>query len=208
MSSFKLYRYINPEHHPISTEAHPGHIIFPQQLNTNLPKKVDLRRGERRRSTYYDRVVDNRYIEPIVKIDYAFHRDEFGLVHQKLQTISWMLENEKWSSSVQTDRIPVVSEAEKLLEIKRRRLNIVTELKSLGKKYSTPEFDLSGKTLEIFEEFQLLINSYVDAGSTKLRNAFLTNKAEWLDEVNPVTGNKPRDIFVAYFSIGVQKQNH
>lgn len=202
---YKIYRYVGLSMGSHCPSTHPGHIIFPDQLNTNLPKKSDIIYGERRRSVYYDRVEDKQYIEPIIKIDYAFKRDEMGLVYKKLRTISWMLESDKWSTEVQTDVIPVISEASKLLEIKRRRYNVVTELKGLAKKYSTEQFNLEGKTLEIFEEFQLYVNSYIDAGSAKLRNAIAQYDADWLDAVNPETGNKPRDIFLKYFSIGLSK---
>lgn len=200
---FKIYRYINLEHLPISRAEHPGHIIFPEQLNRNLPRRADIIFGERRRSVYYASVEDGEYIEPIIKIDYAFRRDEIGLLYEKLRTISWMLESDKWSHEVQTDVIPVLSDAEKLLEIKRRRYNVVTELKGLAKRFSTKEFNLEGKTLEIFEKYQLLVNSYVDAGSALLRDAISSYDADWLDKVNPTTGNTPREVFYKYFSIGV-----
>lgn len=200
---YKIYRYIAPENQPVSQSIHPGHIIFPDQLTRHLPKVQNIVLGERRRSVYYDRYSDGEYVEPIVKIDYAYKRQETGLVYLKIRTISWMLENDRWSREVQSDRIPVINEAQKLLEIKRRRSNVISELKGLAKKYSTEQFNLEGKTLEIFEEFQLYVNSYVDAGSSKLKNAIATYDADWLDVANPETGNKPRDIFLTYFSIGL-----
>lgn len=201
--NYKIYNYVNPENQPLSLSLHPGHIIFPDQLNKNLPKKSEIILGERRRSVYYDRVEDGKYIEPIIKIAYAFKRDESGLVYEKVRTIAWILESGKWSNELQTDIIPIISDAEKLTEIKRRRYNVVTELKGLAKKYSTPEFNLEGKTLEIFENYQLFVNSYIDAGSAKLRDAIAEDNADWLDVTNPATNNTPREIFNQYFSIGL-----
>lgn len=198
--NYKIYRYVLPEHLPFSLSAHPGYIIFPQQLTKNLPRKQDLVLGERRRSVYCARYVDGEYIEPIVKIDYAFKRDDDGLAYQKLRTISWMLEGDKWSREVQTDVIPL-SPSQQLIEIKRRRYNLVTELKGLAKL-----FGLENRTLEIFEKYQLEVNSYIDAGSSKLRDACAQDNADWLDEINAVTGNKPRDVFIMYFSIGLSEQ--
>lgn len=201
--NYKIYNYVNPENQPLSRSLHPGHIIFPEALNRNLPKKSEIILGERRRSVYCDRVENGEYIEPIIKIAYAFKRDEMGLVYEKVRTIAWMLESDKWSRDVQSDIIPIISDAEKLTEIKRRRYNVVTELKGLAKQYSTPEFNLEGKTLEIFENYQLEVNSYIDAGSAKLRDAIASDNAGWLDIKNPATNNTPREVFYKYFSIGV-----
>lgn len=194
---FKIYRYVAPEHHPRSLCTHPGSIIFPEQLTRELPKKQDLVLGERRRSIYCDRFVEGEYLEPIVKIDYAFKRDESGLAYEKLRTISWMLESDNWSTEVQTDIIPL-SEQQQLIEIKRRRYNIVTELRGLAKK-----FGLEDKALQIFEKYQLELGSYIDGGSTLLRDAIGNDSAPWLDIINPLTGNPPRQVFQQYFSIGV-----
>ena len=200
---FKIYRYREPFELPQSLDIHPGSIIFPEQLNKNLPKEPTIYLGERRQTIYYDRYEDEQYKDPIIKIAYAFKRDDAGLVYEKIRTIVWCLESGKWSSQTQQDSIPVVSEALKLQEIKRRRSNIIDELKGLAKKFSTAEIPLEAKILAVFEENQLLINSYIDAGSAKFRNAIASSSESWLDAVVPATGNKSRDIIVSYLSIGL-----
>ena len=165
---YKIYRYREPWQLPTNLDLHPGSIIFPEQLNKNLPKEPNIYLGERRQTIYYDRYEDGQYQDPIIKIAYAFKRDDTGLVFEKIKTIVWCLESGKWSSQTQQDSIPVVSESVKLQEIKRRRSNIIDELKGLAKKFSTAEIPLEAKILEVFEENQLLINSYIDAGSAQV----------------------------------------
>lgn len=204
MSNFyKIYRYIDPEDQPQNLSKHPGSIIFPDQLNRNLPKRTDIILGERRRTTYFDRYENDQFIEPIIEINYHFERDQQGLVFEKMRSIAWMLESEAWSEETQVDYIPVVGAAEKLAEIKRRRYNIISELKGLAKKFSTAENQLERRILEIFEENQLLINTYIDAGSSKFRNAIQNSDQAWLDVVIPATGNKSRDVLTQYLSIGL-----
>ena len=203
MSTYKIYRYREPWQLPSSLDVHPGDIIFPEQLNKNLPKQPIIYLGERRKSIYYDRYENKEYFDPIIKIAYAFKRDEQGLVYEKIKTIAWCLENNKWSTQIQQDSIPVISEAEKLQEIKRRRENIINELKGLAKNFSTAELPLEAKILQVFEENQILINSYIDAGSPKFRNALAESTESWLDVVIPATGNKSRDVLVQYLSIGL-----
>ena len=193
---YKIYRYVAPENQPATPSYHPGSIIFPDQLTQHLPKVQNIILGERRRSVYYDRFTDGEYTEPIVKIDYAFKRHKNGLAYSKIRTVSWMLESDRYSSDVQTDFIPI-NESQSLAEIKRRRYNITIELKGLAKK-----FGLEDRTLEIFEKYQLLVNSYIDAGSSRLRNAIGSDSANWLDERNSTTNNTPREVFQKYFSIG------
>ena len=203
MTFYKIYRYLEPWELRSNLSQHPGYIIFPDSLNRNLPKKPTIHLGERRKSVYYDRFENGEYIDPIIKVEYSFKREDQGLVYEKLRTICWQLENDKWSSDVQTDVIPVVSEGEKLREIKRRRANIIDELKGLAKKFTTSDIPLEAKILEIFEENQLLINSYIDAGSAKFRDAIGSSKEDWLDTIIPATGNKSRDVLVQYLSIGL-----
>lgn len=202
-TDYKIYRYLEPWQLPSSLDVHPGHIIFPDQLNKNLPKEPTIYLGERRKSTYYDRFENGEYVDPIIKIAYAFKRDDKGFVYEKVKTIVWCLKDDNWSSQTQIDFIPVVSESEKIIEIKRRRTNIINELKGLAKKFDTVELPLESRILTVMEENQLLVNSYIDAGSAKFRDAIAQSNADWLDEVVVATGNKPRDIFLTYLSIGL-----
>lgn len=200
---YKIYRYRQPWQLPPSLDIHPGDIIFPEQLNRDLPKQTIIELGERRQSIYYDRYRDGEYLDPIIKVDYVFNRDERGFVFEKVRTISWCLEDGTWSQQTQKDFIPVVSQAEQITELKRRRENIINELKGLAKKYSTTQLPLEAKILEVFEANQVLINSYIDAGSPKFRDAISISTEPWLDEVVVATGNTSRDILLSYLSIGL-----
>lgn len=200
---YKIYRYVAPENLPASLTLSPKNIIFPQQLDRNLPKKPPkIVYGERVQSVYCDRYEGGEFHEPIIKVDYQFFRDESGFVQQKQRTISWMLESGEWSSNTKADLIPIAGELAQLAEIKRRRSNIVDELKSLAKKYSTEQIPLTDKIREVFEANQVLINSYIDAGSPQFRDAIASSKESWLDVVVPATGNSSREVLLDYLLIG------
>lgn len=202
LSAYKIYRYVNEVK---DLYLSPSGIIFPTQLNKELPKYQDIIQGERRRTIFYDRYdrETKSYLEPIIKLDYAYKRDKQGLVTEKIRTISWMLENGKWSKKTQTDVIPYVKEEDRLNEIERRRANIIRELKGLAKKFSTPKLNLEERIPEIFEKYQLEKGMYVDAGSSRFRDAIAKDKEKWLDKTIKVTGNSSREVLYSYLSIGV-----
>lgn len=197
--NYKIYRYIPLEQIPYSLSVHPGSIIFPDGLNRNLPKKTFIALGERVKTIYFDRYIDDRFTEPIIKIDYTFNRDDRGLLIDKQRIISWRLEDETWSHWTQTDVIPVTSNAEKLAEIKRRRTNIVSEVAGLSK-----DIGLLSAIGDLYSRYALQINKYIESGLPDLRNAIGSNTdLSWLDNQTSNPNVTVRQFLMNYFSIGI-----
>lgn len=201
-TDYKIYRYVEPWQLPPSLDIHPGHIVFPETLSRNLPKKQFIALGERVKTIFFDRFEDNVFVEPIIKIDYRFNRDEYGLLKNKEQTISWRLEDETWSEQRQHDVIPVTSNEKKLQEIKRRRKNIVDEVAGLSK-----DIGLKSALTDLYARYFKEINLYVDSGLPDFAEALSQNEdLDWLD--NPTTNSKVtvRQFLIRYFSIGLEKK--
>ena len=197
---YKIYRYIEPQNHPLSLDVHPGSIIFPDQLNRHLPKKAFIALGERVKTIYFDRLShDGVFEEPVIKIEYKFNRDDSGLLIDKQRTISWRTEDDTWSEETQTDVIPVTSNAEKLTEIKRRRANIVTEVSGLSK-----DIGLSSALGDLYSRYTLEIEQYTQSGLPSLKDAIANNTdLTWLDQPTSNPNISVRQFLMNYFSIGV-----
>lgn len=199
MVNYKIYRYIEPWQLPGNLSVHPGHIVFPDSLTKHLPKKIFIALGERVKTIYFDRLEDQKFIEPIIKIEYKFNRDERGLLIDKQRTISWRLENEIWSGETKTDTIPVTSNAEKLTEIKRRRANVVTEVSGLSK-----DIGLSSALGDLYSRYVIEIEQYTQSGLPNLRDAIANNTdLSWLDQPTSNPNVSVRQFLINYFSIGV-----
>lgn len=195
---YKIYAFVPLEDMPTSLSTPPFAVDFKTGLVTNLLKETVIFRGERINSSYYAKY--NQALQElenlILKVDYTFDRDEEGLLVRKTKLISWMLEDGTWGDSTKKEVSYMIDEREKLREIKIRRSNLVDELKGLGR-----QVGLSEKLIPFFEEYQVLINQYVDSGSHNLRDAIAASQEAWLDEIIVQTGNKPRDVLIDYFSI-------
>ena len=203
MVEYKIYRYIEPWQLPQSLDIHPGHIIFPESLNKNLPKKQFIALGERVKTIFFARFEENVFVEPIVKIDYRFNRDESGLLNNKVRTIQWRLSDDTWSERKQTDVIPVTSNENKLREIKRRRRNIVSEVAGLSK-----DIGLESALTDLYSRYAIEINQYLESGLPSLRDAIASNTdLSWLDRETSNPNVTVRQFLVKYFSIGVHADN-
>ena len=199
MAEYKIYRYLEPWQVPHSLSIHPGSIIFPDSLNKHLPKKTFIALGERVKTIYFDRFTGGVFIEPVIKIEYKFNRDERGLLIDKQRTISWRTEDDVWSEETQTDVIPITSNAEKLTEIKRRRANIVTEVSGLSK-----DIGLSSALSDLYSRYVLEIEQYVQSGLPSLSNAIANNTdLPWLDQPTSNPNVSVRQFLMNYFSIGL-----
>ena len=202
MGQYKIYRYLEPWQVNSDLSVYPSSIIFPDSLNRHLPKKTFVALGERVKTIYFDRFVDNKFIEPIIKIDYSFNRDQRGLLIDKQRIISWRLEDDTWSDQTQTDIIPVTSNAEKLTEIKRRRGNIVTEVAGLSK-----DIGLNEALTDLYDRYAIEINQYGESGLPNLRDAIANNTdLTWLDRSTSNPNVNVRQFLISYFSIGVYVQ--
>ena len=192
---YKIYRYVNK---PVDSYAHPGSIIFPENLNKHLPKKQFIALGERRKTIYFDRVEEGIYQEPIIKVDYKFNRDELGYLFSKEREISWRLEDDTWSDEVQLDLIPVASSQERLDEIKRRRSNIILEAAGLSK-----DIGLETAMSELYDKYLTEIELYKNSGSPSFARALEEDRElSWLDEPTPANPKETvREFLMRYFLI-------
>lgn len=199
-TDFKIYRYINPEFaaHP---DDFPGHIIFPDSLNKSLPKQNTILDGERINSTWYDSWDNtNGFQDEIVKIDYVFFRDTDGFLEHKVKTVSWQLENDTWSPITQTDTIPVTSNTDRLEEIRKRRANVVVEVKGLAQ-----DIGLAQGIKDIYNTYMNEVSLYIEAGEPDLKDAILADTTHtWLDNLTPYPPIIPiRTFLVAKFSVAL-----
>ena len=201
MNSYKIYRYLEPWQLPPSLDIHPGHIVFPDSLNRNLPKKQFIALGERRKTIFFDRFEDDKFIDPVIKVDYRFNRDEAGLLKSKERSISWQLEDNTWSKKAQEDIIPVISNEKKLQEIKRRRRNIVDEVAGLS-----VDIGLESALTDLYARYYREISLYVDSGLLDFKEA-LNNNTDlyWLDRPTPSNSKiTVRQFLTNYFSVGTK----
>lgn len=175
---YKIYDYVN--HKEGDETEWPGAIIFPEQLNIHLPKKSLIQFGERINSTYYR---DQSYTDPVIKVDYVFHRDIDGYLLYKERIISWQKTDNSWCPNTKQLVIPVSSEIEREREIKQRRNNIIDGLKGLA-----AEMGITNYMLELFSTYQLEENLYVESGSDALYRAIENDTTTpWLNSILPNT---------------------
>ena len=178
-------------------------LLPPEQREdpTIAPRKIDMRmfglnqlpviRFGHKVSTIYYKNID--YTEPIFKCDRVANYEN-GQPVSLTRTPAFRKSNGSWGGSFTY----TVAIYDPLAFWQKRRSRIIAELKKLA-----ADTGLSAQILPVFEEYQTLVNSYRDAGSTKFRDAIANSSATWLDEVNPATGNKPRDVLDQYLSIGI-----
>lgn len=177
---------------------HPGDIIFPQQLKQYLPKKSFMSFGERVKSLYF---TNKAYNKAVIRVEYVFHRDEAKLKLLKIvQTIAWKLSDGTWSPAVKVMEIPVTDPNEQSRELKRRRGNIIDQLKGLA-----VSMDIGDYVLQLFERFLLEESLYVQAGSQALYKAIRDDEdLDWLN-ANLPNGFPARATLLSYLSIGLAK---
>ena len=173
--------------------------IAPQKIdfrNWGLPFRETIRYGHKQSTVYYREYnfETKEYIQPIAKCDRAVTYDENNQAVKLTKTVAWMLSNGNWGNPF-TWTEPIRSSQ---LFLTKRRSRIVQELKDLA-----VSAGLSDQILPLFEQYQTLVDSYRDAGSAKFRDAIAYSSEQWLDQVTPATGNKPRDVLVQYLSIGI-----
>ena len=197
---FKIYRYVDPDFLPLCLRVHPGWLIFPEGLNKNLPKKHFIALGERVKTIFFDRYEDGRFIDPIIKIDYKFNRDEFGYLVEREKTVSWQLENNSWATRTQLDIIPVSSNQEKISELKKRRQNIVDEVAGLSKKIG-----LGTALTDLYKRYFKEIELYTQSGLDDFAIALNKNTdLPWLERPTSNPNISVRDFLINYFSIGLE----
>jgi hypothetical protein len=176
----------------------PGRIIFPEQLDTYLPKKTTITFGERVQTIYYS---DETYSTEIIKVDYVFTRDELGYLLYKTRTISWKKTDGNWCPKTKVCKIPVASETEKLREIKTRRENIIDGLKGLA-----AEMSLTERILELFSRYQLETDLYIQTGSRSLYESIENDTTTlWLNGLLP-NGFNAREALLLHLAIGIVEQ--
>ena len=197
LSAYKIHRYTSEVE---DIYSHPATIIFPDNLNKHLPKKDFIALGEKVKIIYFDRLENNVFVEPIIKIEYEFIRDDIGYLKHIVRKISWALENNLWSKKTQVDLIPVASNQEKLLEIEKRRQNIISEVAGLSR-----DIELKTALSDLYSKYNTEINLYLKSGSTALAVAVENNTdLLWLNDPTPSNKNKTvREFLIEYFTIGV-----
>lgn len=178
-------------------------LLPPEQREdpTIAPRKIDMRmfgltpkpviRYGHKVSTIYYKNID--FTEPIFKCDRVANYED-GQPVSLTRTPAFRKSNDSWGGS----STYTVAIYDPLAFWQKRRSRIISELKKLA-----ADTGLSAQILPVFEEYQTLVDSYRDAGSTKFRDAIASSSELWLDIVNPDTGNKPRDVLDQYLSIGV-----
>ena len=176
----------------------PGSIIFPEQLDTHLPKRTTIAFGERIQTVYYS---DDTYSTEVIKVDYVFTRDELGYLLYKTRTISWKKTDGNWCPRTKVCKIPVSSDTERLREIKTRRENIIDGLKGLA-----AEMGITERILELFSLYQLQTDLYIQTGSKALYESILNDTTTvWLDGTLP-NGFNAREALLLHLNIGIVEQ--
>ncbi|MGL6343271.1 MAG: hypothetical protein ACRC80_29550 [Waterburya sp.] len=188
---YRIYNYIETE----DPCKFPGNIIFPDSLDTYLPKTQKIFFGERVKTTYFDPTSK----ESVIQVDYKFNRDKKGFLLSTERSISFYLEDGSVAERKKEHLIPVASQFEQLDELKRRRANIVAEVQSLAF-----DFNLVEQMNEIYNVQTTNISRYQETGSPFFKNflAADTNRA-WLNAPSTIPGKTIREVLIMYFSIGL-----
>ncbi|MGL5944253.1 MAG: hypothetical protein ACRC2S_28560 [Waterburya sp.] len=188
---YRIYNYIEAE----DPFAFPGYIIFPDSLDTYLPKEQKIFFGERVKTLYFDPISK----APVIQVDYKFNRDEKRLLLSSERSISFYLEDGSIAEQKKVHLIPVASQFEQLEELKRRRINIVAEVQSLA-----VSFNLINEMNELYDTQSSAISRYLETGSPLFKNFLVSDKTRaWLKAPATVPGKTIKDILVGYFSIGL-----
>ena len=195
---YKLWSYVDPLKRIGDDTLPPISIDWQTDLIRDIYKQTIINKGERVSSVFYGKFAPEteEYSEKLFRIDYGFERNSAGLLLKRTKVISWVLQDGSYGDEPKIQTKYITNERERLREIKIRRSNIIDELKGVGAQYN-----LSQHLIPFFEQYQLLVNQYIDSGSQNLRDAIAASDEEWLDTPHPLTGNKPRDVFILYFSI-------
>ena len=192
LAKYLFWDIIPPEQRTQSPYIAPRNIDF---RNWGLPFKEVNRFGHKQSVRYYASYdFDTKeYDNVLVKVDRAVTYE--GATPIKLtRTVCWRLDNDTWGDPF-TWSEPIRSPQLFLKKVRERGINELIEI--------AEAFGFQAQIVELFEKYQLLVDSYRDAGSAKFRNAIAIDEAAWLDALNEATGNKPRDVLVQYLSIGV-----
>jgi hypothetical protein len=188
---YLIYNYIDAD----DPYKFPGYIVFPDSLDTYLPKKQKIVYGERIQTIYFDGITN----EPVIQVDYKFTRNDKGLLLSTERSISFYLENGSLAEQKKVHLIPVASQFEQLEELKRRRINIVAEVQSLA-----VTFNLINEMNELYDTQSSSISRYLETGSPLFKNFLVADKTRtWLKAPATVPGKTIKDILVGYFSIGL-----
>ncbi|MGL4623250.1 MAG: hypothetical protein ACRCZS_30080 [Chroococcidiopsis sp.] len=188
---YSIYNYIDAD----DPYKFPGYIVFPDSLDTYLPKKQKILYGERTQTLYFDGITN----ESVIQVDYKFNRDAKGLLLSTERSISFYLENGSLAEQKKVHLIPSASQFEQLEELKRRRTNIVAEVQSLA-----VSFNLINEMNELYDTQSASISRYLETGSPLFKNFLKSdNTRNWLKAPSTVPGKTIKDILVGYFSIGL-----
>lgn len=188
---YLIYNYIDADDH----YKFPGYIVFPDSLDTYLPKKQKILYGERTQTLYFDGITN----ESVIQVDYKFNRDNRGLLISNERSISFYFEDGSIAPQKKVHLIPAASQNEQLEELKRRRINIVAEVQSLAL-----SFNLMKEMNELYDTQSTAILRYLETGSPLFKNFLKTdNTRNWLKAPSTVPGKTIRDILISYFSIGL-----
>lgn len=204
MKKYKIYGYVAPEN-ALDHSQFPGSIVIPQQLD--LPLYSDggvVEMGERISETWYSTYDEenSKLSDPVAKFLYKFDRDAKGFVIKVKTTVKYTYTNGEWSEQTKSWDKPVLSTDAKMREIKRRRENVVIDLKKRA-----TDFKLSGAIGSLFKRYLAEIALYIESGDISLREAIKNNSEEgfeWLDRELP-QGVTIRKFLVFNFSIGANE---
>ncbi len=198
MKNYLVWQHIElpPEKQPLSEDLNPRHEI---NLNhTGLPKEETEQFGLKIATTWYAEYDEAKgYQTPLAKVDRKItFQIGTGLPNSILKSLSFKYTDGTWSDP-ETWREPI-RKPKKFLKTMRDRA--IDELEDLAS-----QFGLRVKILELYEQYQAEIALFINAGSPKFRDAIAASSESWLDEINPITGNTPREVITSYASIGLAK---
>lgn len=200
MKSFSFYDVLTPD--KLSRDFNP--YVQPQGIdfrNYGFAKEVILDYGQKISTVYYQSYdfANKVYSNPVVKcdrvVDYDFNNSPIKLT----KSIFWRLSDGTWKAGLSWEE-PII---DPLAFWQKRRSRIVNQLKKLAFDFSTEEFPLEEYLVRFFEQNQVLINSYIDAGSGLLQKAVKHSSEKWIDVVIEATGNSSREVLLDYLSKGV-----
>lgn len=155
----------------IDKTKQPKHIIFPEGLNQNLYKQYNLYYGDKVQTIYYSgfNLEDGTVFNPVVKIDYTYHRDTDHSLMYKERTFSWFKRDGNWGTDTYTDIVPYTTTYAKQRELELVRENIEQEARALA-----VSLGLGDAISEMYELYQNQIRSYVITGSPKFSQTLST----------------------------------
>ena len=200
---FKLYDFVEPE---MATDRFkpPHPILIPQQLSADLFPHKEFVWGERVSTTWYATfdMETQSFKDPVVKMSYRFDRDEEGLLVGRKITISWTYRDGTWSEETKSRYTHIIDSEYKLGEIKKRRQNVISELKG-----SARDTGLGSAITMLFDDYLIEVQKYVEAGSTDMRDAIMAKEAvdayAWLNAPTRVEGITVRQHLAYAFGIGI-----